>query len=151
MVWYLSPSPRSFKRSEVWQELWYVECRCHIIYSVSFICLFTLSMMKLYECRLMQIIFRNAIHFLSMFVVKIMCITLIQRKLHMPSNIETPYLWDNWWISKRYCPCLHYTDGSAVRANLDGEYGSIIYIPNTDSMKFSGPCGAHHWKWKWQV
>ena len=36
-----------------------------------------------------------------------------------------------------------YTDGSAVRATLNGGYGSIIFTPNTDPIELSGPCGAH--------
>ena len=36
-----------------------------------------------------------------------------------------------------------YTDGSAVRATLNGGYGSIIYTPNTDPIELSGPCGTH--------
>ena len=36
-----------------------------------------------------------------------------------------------------------YTDGSAVRATLNGVYGSVIYTPNSDPMYLSGPCGAH--------
>ena len=36
-----------------------------------------------------------------------------------------------------------YTDGSAVKATQNGGYGSIIYVPNRESIKLSGPCGSH--------
>ena len=36
-----------------------------------------------------------------------------------------------------------YTDGSAVRATLNGGYGSIIYTPKSKPIELSGPCGAH--------
>ena len=36
-----------------------------------------------------------------------------------------------------------YTEGSAVRATLNGGYGSVIHTPNSDPIYLSGPCGAH--------
>ena len=36
-----------------------------------------------------------------------------------------------------------YTDGSAVRATLNGGFGAIIYTPDTQPIELLGPCGAH--------